>query len=249
MSSPVIRKSDSSLPKSSRRLKASSTVTPGAQPSSDRSDSSSVLPVAAAAGAVGAVAILLIISGFVAVAVYFKRKKKRKSRKVIQHIGEDESNIYALVDKRKKRNPAPEIHVPDFDPVEEEVDDKETFPHATLSDPSTGQNSNFPPVYVNKESFEQDPLDSIVSQKRPPPSRLLIDPQVSPYETPTPQVPTYVVPTSQSVASGDSDGNTYEDTLPAANQRKPRVAPPPASMASGKDTIAMDTNMYASIND
>ncbi len=220
----------------------------------DQSGSSSVLPVAAAAGAVGAVAILLILSGFVAVAVYFKRKKKRKSRKVIQHIGEDESNIYTLVDKRKKRNPAPEIPMQDFDPEEEEVDDMEIFTHFTFSDPSTGQNSSFPPVYVNKESFEQDPLDSIVSQKRPPPSRLLIDPQVSPFETadettPTPQVPTYAVPTSQSVASGDSDGNAYEDTLPAANQRKPRVAPPPASLASGKDTIAMDTDMYASIND
>ncbi len=244
MSSPVTRKSDSSLPKSSHRFKASSTVTPGAQPSSD---SSSALPVVAAAGTVAAVAIFLIVSGFVAVAVYFKRKKKRKSRKVIQHIGEDESNIYALVDKRKKRNPAPEIHVQDFDPAEEGLDDKETFTHATLSDPSTGQNSNFPPVYVNKESFEQDPLDPRVSQKRPPPSRLLIDPQVAPYETidettPTPQVSTFTFPTSKTVASGDSDG---DDTLPAANQRKPGVAPPPAPMVYGKNTIAMDTNMYA----
>ncbi len=213
----------------------------------DRSGSSSVLPIAAGAGAVAAVAILLIVSGFVAVAVYFKRKKKRKSRKVIQHIGEDESNIYALVDKRQKRNPAPEIPMQDFDPVEEGLDDKEIFTHTTFSDPSTGQNSNFPPVCIKKKSFEQDPLDSRVSQKRPPPSRLLIDPQVSPYETidettPTPQVSTFTFPTSKTVASGDSDG---EDTLPAANQRKPGFAPPPAPMVYEKDTIAMDTDMYA----
>ncbi len=140
---------------------------------SDRSGSSSLFATAAAAaGAVVLVfVVILIILGFGAVVVYCRRKKGKKSRKVIEHIGEDESNIYALVDKpRKKRNAPPTVPLQNFDPMVEGLDRKETPPPAGHNDPSTGQASNFQPVHANTHHDPTDP------QEQSPPSCPLTDP-------------------------------------------------------------------------
>ncbi len=137
------------------------------QPSDQSGSSSSSATAAAAAGAVVSV-FVLIISGFVALVVYCRRKKGKKSRKVIEHIGEDESNFYALVAMpRKKRNAPPAVPLQNFDPVEEGLDKMET-PPPVLSDPSTGQASTSPLVHADKKCF-----DCVDSEEQSAPSRPL----------------------------------------------------------------------------
>ncbi len=142
------------------------------QPSDRSGSSSSSATVATAAGAgVSVFVVILVISGFVAVVVYCRRKKGKKSRKIIEHIGEDESNIYALVDKpMKKRIVPPAVPLQNFDPMVEGLDRKETPPPAEHNDPSTGQASNFQPVHAITC------LDSPDPQEQSPPSHPLTDP-------------------------------------------------------------------------
>ncbi len=142
------------------------------QPSDRSGSSSSSATAAAAAGAgVSVFVVILIISGFVAVVVYYRRKKGKKRRKVIEHIGEDESNIYALVDKPRKKRNAPST-VPlqtDFDLMEEGLDRKET-PPVGHNDPSTGQASISMPAHAITR------LDSTDPQEQSPPSHSLTGP-------------------------------------------------------------------------
>ncbi len=216
--------------------------------SSSSSSSSSLSSTAAAVGAVVSVfVVILIISGFVAVVVYCRRKKGKKSSKVIEHISEDESNVYALVAKpRKKRNTPPTVPLQNFDPVEEVLDKMETHPLAH-SDPSTEQASTFPLVYANNKCF-----DSIDPEEQSPPSRPLTGPNA--YDTVdvnkrTPEDPYYSVPDTSGhgppPASGaDSGNNVYEDTVSAANSN----AVLQNSVPVGNDDFEVDTNMYAIVN-
>ncbi len=215
---------------------------------SDQSgSSSSSATAAAAAGAVVSVfLVILIISGFVAVVVYWRRKKGKKSRKVIEHIGEDESNIYALVAKsRKKRNAPPTVPLWNFDPVEEGLDIMET-PSPVLSDPSTGHASTSPLVYADNKCF-----NCVDSEEQSPPSHPLTGPNT--YDTVdankrTPEDPCYSVPDTNGhvppPAYGADSGNVNEDTVSAANSN----AVLQNSVLVGNDDFEVDTDMYAIVN-
>ncbi len=216
------------------------------QPSDQSGSSSSSATAAAAAGTVVSVfVVILIFSGFVAVVVYCRRKKGKKSRKVIEHIGEDESNTYALVAKpRKKRSAPPTVPLQNFDPVEEGLDKMET-PPPVLSDPSTGQASTSPLVYADNKCF-----DCIDPEEQSPPSRPLTGPNT--YDTVnnehTPEDPYYSIPDTNGhgppPASGADGGNVYEDTVFAANSN----AVLQNSVAVGNDYFEVDTNIYAIVN-
>ncbi len=221
-------------------------------PDQNHSSSSSSSPSATAApvGAVVSVfVVILIISGFVAVLVYCRRKKGKKSRKIIEHIGEDESNVYALVAKpRKKRNAPPTVPLQNFDPVEEGLDKMETPPLAH-SDPSTGQASTSPLVYADNKCF--DCVDSIDPEEQSPPSRPLTGPNT--YDTVdvnkrTPEDPYYSVPDTNGhgppPAYGADSSNVYEDTASAANTN----AVLQNSVPVGNDDFEVDTNTYAIVN-
>ncbi len=171
--------------------------------------------------------VILIISGFVAVVVYCRRKKGKKSQTVIQHIGEDETNTYALVAKpRKKRNAPSAVPLQNF--VEEGLDRKETPPPAGHNDPSTGQASTFQPVHANTL------LDSSDPQEQSPPSRTLTGPPGNTYDTVD-----FNSPDSKGVGqASDCEGSCDQPVTDAyavvdkkgtkvAKHRPPRARPPP----------------------
>ncbi len=205
---------------------------PTSQPTDQNSSSSSSLSsTAAAVGAgVSVFVVILIISGFVAVVVYCRRKKGKKSRKVIEHIGDDESNFYALVAKpMKKRIVPPGVPPRNFDPVEEGLDKMETAP-PVHSDPS--------PLQASIDPKEQST-----------PLRTLTDPNAYDtvdFNTHTPEDPHCSVPDTNGhgppPASGGDCGNVYEETSAAG----PKVDL--GSALVGNDNFATDTDIYAIVN-
>ncbi len=209
------------------------------------STSGSSSAIFAAVGAVVAVLIVIIIaSGLVAVIMYCRRKKgKQKGGKVIQHIGEDESNVYALINKPRRTGTAPAVPPQNFDLMEEDLD-RET---SALSDPSTGQTSTSPHVCAKDECF--DHVGSSDLQGHVPPPHTLTKPSSNAYEIldDPPKDPYYSIPVSKSsgpqLATRADGGNTYDDTVSAASQRGLQ-----SGLAAGKDNLSVDTDMYSIVN-
>ncbi len=189
------------------------------QPSDQSGSSSSSATTAVAAGAGVSVFVILIISGFVAVVVYCRRKKGKKSQRGIRHIGK--KDVYSLVNKpRKKRNAPPAVPLQD-----EGLDRKETLP-AGYSDPTTGQASTSLPVHANNQCFDR--LNYTDPQEQSPHSRPLISSPEHAYDTVdvnnyTPEDPYYSVPDTNGhgppPASGADSGNVYKDTVSAADPK------------------------------